>query len=257
MEITLEHISFAYTPGVPVLHDVTPVTAPNGVTALLGSNGSGKSTLLKIISGLCKPDSGCAGIDGEAIYTMSPRRRAAKIAVIPQQITNPGACTVAEVVAMGCYHRTPLAHKLPDNEKDLLAEVLLATGITHLRNRSCNELSGGEMQLVMAAQSFMQVPTGGILLADEPASMLDPARKKAFAELLRTYAPKRDITLFTTHEPALAAKYADRVILLKSGTVIASGTPDMVLTEDNLQAAYGSTPEILQTCSGLQIPFFF
>ena len=156
MKLVLENICFSYTSSTRVLSEVTLAPHPGGVTALLGSNGSGKSTLLKIISGMYRPDSGKAEIDSIPIASLPGRIRAANIAMIRQYPVNPGAYTVAEIIAMGCYHRTPRNSRLPDKEKQLLDSVLELAGIYHLRNRRCNELSGGELQLVMAAQSFMQ-----------------------------------------------------------------------------------------------------
>ena len=255
MKLLLENISFCYHKPLQVLADISISPVPGGITALLGSNGSGKSTMLKIISGIYPPTSGKAEINGISIASMSPHKRAAMIAMIRQQPVQT-AYSVAETVAMGCYHRTSRWGSLPETEMKLLNNVLEISGITHLRNRSCDELSGGELQMVMAAQSLMQLPAGGILLADEPASMLDPAKKTAFAKLLRTGAASKTATVVTTHDPAFAARYADMVILLKSGRVIAAGTPAETLTAQKLAAAYDCTPEILATADGLKIPFF-
>lgn len=242
MRFVVENVHFAYNDR-NVLDGIFLELFPGGITALLGSNGTGKSTLIKIMAGVLRPDAGRVEADGVAVWKLSPAQRAGLIGVISQNVANPGGFTVEEVVAMGGYHRQGYG-KLSAVERKLLDEALAVTGTEYLRQRRCDQLSGGELQLVMAAQTVMQVPEGGILLADEPVSMLDPARKKSFAMLLKKIARKHSGTLVATHDPLFAAKYADRILMMKNGRIISSGTPEEMLTVEKLTDVYGTAPEI-------------
>ena len=113
------------------------------------------------------------------------------------------------------------------------------------------------MQLVLGFGSRCNLlRVNGILLADEPASMLDPARQRMLAGILRDWRNTLSALVMTTHDPAFAARYADRVLLLAEGTVVADGSTDQVLTAENLRRTYGCEPEFARDASNHLIPIF-
>ncbi len=255
MKIEARSLEFSYS-GTPVLRGIDFTSSPGELTVILGANGGGKSTLLRLFAGYLRPTAGTLLVDGAAPWRLPPRRRAAAAAVISQLRPVGNPFTVFETVAMGAYHRIPLNGRMPPEEIAAVEEALEVFGLGGLAGRRCAELSGGEMQLAAAARARVQAAPGSILLADEPASMLDPARQRMLAGILKQWKSTLSALVMTTHDPAFAARYADRAVLLAEGTIIADGRPDQVLTAENLRRTYGCEPEFARDASDHLIPIF-
>ena len=221
-----------------VLRDVTLDVNPGEVLALIGPNGVGKSTLIRATSGALKPASGRITIDGHDLYRLPIEQRARLIAVVPQAVRLPESFTAFETVLMG---RTPYLGWLGrESEKDRSAvrAAMDRTGTRELADRLIGELSGGEQQRVLIARALAQ--SSPTLLLDEPTAHLDLKHQAGVLGLVRDLAhDERYAVLIALHDLNLAAQYADRVALLSNGSVAAIGTPEFVLTEENLSAAYG------------------
>jgi iron complex transport system ATP-binding protein len=221
-----------------VLRNISLDVNAGEVLALIGPNGVGKSTLLRACSGTLKPIGGCVLIDGQDVHRLRVEDRAKLIAVVPQAVRLPEIFNVFETVLMG---RTPYVGWLGrESEKDRLAveAALDRTYTLDLADRPIGELSGGEQQRVMIARALAQ--SARILLLDEPTAHLDLKHQASVLSLVSDLAHAENYAvLIALHDLNLAAQYADRVALLSNGSVAAIGTPEEVLTEENLSPAYG------------------
>ncbi len=221
-----------------VLRDVNLTVHAGEVLAVIGPNGVGKSTLIRASSGSLKPAGGRVTIDGRDVHHLRVEERAKLIAVVPQAIRLPEAFSVFETVLMG---RTPYLGWLGrESEKDRSAvqSALERTGTLELTDRPLGELSGGEQQRVLIARALAQAAR--TLLLDEPTAHLDLKHQAGVLSLVRSLAhAENHAVLIALHDLNLAAQYADRVALLSNSGVAALGTPEEVLTAENLSPAYG------------------
>ena len=208
------------------------------VVGLIGPNGAGKSTLLRLLSGLWKPSSGEVLLNGQPITSFNTRQIAQLIGQVQQSAALDAPFTVQEVVAMG---RNPHIRRFEIEKPHDRATVLQAMRVTNtqtLANRAVNRLSGGERQRVLLARALAQEPS--ILLLDEPTSNLDIRHQIEILALVQqqAYIGRLGI-LIAIHDLSMAARFCDRLILLNDGHVMAEGTPETVLTAENLAAAFG------------------
>ena len=204
------------------------------LVGLLGPNGSGKTSLLRCAYRFQRPDQGSVELDGEALWSRSPRWCAQRVAVVLQEFPQDFGLTVAEVAAMG---RTP--HKGlfdGDDQADLalVEQALARVGLTEHKRQAFAHLSGGEKQRVLLARALVQQPT--LLILDEPTNHLDPRYQLELLQLIKTLGLA---TLASFHDLNLAAAFCDRLYVLDHGRVVASGTPAEVLTEALLAEVYG------------------
>src|SRR5512135_1771419 len=221
-----------------VLRNISLDVKPGEVLAVIGPNGVGKSTLIRTCSGNLKPSDGHIFVNGQDVQRLKVEERAKLIAVVPQAVRLPETFTVFETVLMG---RTPYLGWLGrESKKDRWAvqAALDRTGTLELADRPIGELSGGEQQRVLIARALAQ--SARTLLLDEPTAHLDLKHQASVLSLVCDLAHAENYAvLIALHDLNLAAQYADRVALLSNGTVAAIGTPEAVLTEENLSPAYG------------------
>jgi iron complex transport system ATP-binding protein len=208
------------------------------VFGVLGPNGAGKSTLLAALSGELMPSAGQVLLQGRALGDWPDVERARCLAVLPQSSTLSFAFRVADVVAMGRLpHRTGR-----DADAAIVAAALAVADAQHLAARNYLKLSGGERQRVHLARVLAQLWPGGpgrVLLLDEPTSMLDPAHQHSILQAVRGFAAQGGTALVILHDLNLAARYCDRLMLLKNGCSHAEGSVDEVLRAEPLQAVFG------------------
>jgi iron complex transport system ATP-binding protein len=226
-------------PGAPraALDGVTLEIATGSLTAVLGPNGSGKSTLLRALLGVVRPSAGTATLDGRDVRAWDRRDLARRVGVVPQLETIAFPLSVRELVAMGRYpHLGPLRAEGPA-DRAAVAAALERCDIVELETRSVTELSGGELQRVRIARALAQEPTA--LALDEPTASLDMRHEMSILELLREWADGGMTVLLITHQLNLAARFADRVVLLDEGRVAASGTPAEVFRREVMESVYG------------------
>ena len=235
--LSIEDVTIRYEART-VLRNISLAVKASEVLALIGPNGVGKSTLLRACSGTLKPISGRVLIAGQDVQRLHIADRAKLIAVVPQAVRLPEIFSVFETVLMG---RTPYLGWLGrESEKDRSAvqAALDRTATLDLADRPIGELSGGEQQRVLIARALAQ--SARILLLDEPTAHLDLKHQAGVLSLVRDLAHTENYAvLLALHDLNLAAQYADRVALLSNGAVAAIGTPEEVLTEENLSPAYG------------------
>lgn len=207
-----------------------------GLVCILGPNGVGKSTLLHAINRLQAPTDGKVLIDGEDAAEMGRRDIARKVAYIPQASDEAFSMSVLDAVLMGRHPISSFSTRREDLR--IAARCMRMLGIEDLAGRRFDGLSSGQRQKVMIARGLAQ--EARIVLLDEPTSNLDLRHQLETMKLLRDVAAAEGIVIVAVcHDINLAARYADRMILLADGRVKADGTPSEVITPDNIRDVYG------------------
>jgi iron complex transport system ATP-binding protein len=232
-----------------VLHDVSFAVPGGQFVALVGPNGSGKSTLLRAIFRACRPSSGRVLVDGEDVWRSTPRVAARRTGVLLQEQHAGFEFSVAETVAHGRTPHLGQFDRLSPRDHEIVADVCERTGLTPFAHRRLGELSGGERQRVLLARALAQRPT--LLVLDEPTNHLDIRHQLDLLELVR----ELDVTVVAAlHGLDLAAAYADMVVVLRDGRVVASGPPD-VLTGDLVGDVFGVECEVDTTAGRPRFAF--
>jgi iron complex transport system ATP-binding protein len=217
--------------------DVTLSLSEGEVLALLGGNGAGKTTLFKTMLGLLPVKAGDILLDDRPISGWSRRERALRIAYVPQAHAASFPFPVRDVVMMGrTAHIAPFS--MPTRHDTAIAEAALESlGILRLADAPYTEISGGERQLTLIARAIAQ--QARIVVMDEPTANLDYGNQLRLLEHIRQLAARGPSIVLSTHNPDHALQAADRVALLKGGTLVAVGTPGAVLTPQALKDIYG------------------
>lgn len=208
------------------------------VLGVLGPNGAGKSTLLGALSAELPPSRGAVLLEDRELSAWPGPQRAQRLAVLPQTSSLSFAFRVEEVVGMG---RLPHATGR-QRDDEIIAEALQAADAGHLAGRSYLELSGGERQRIHLARVLAQLWPGSVgqtLLLDEPTSMLDPLHQHTTLASVGDFARQGVAVMVILHDLNLAARYCDRILLLRQGRPHAIGTPDEVLRAEALRAVFG------------------
>ncbi len=206
------------------------------VVALVGPNGCGKTTLLRTISGLLAPQQGAVYLDGQRLHQMHPGEIASRLASIEQEIHCAFEISVREAVALGRLPYLTRWGRVSRTDQAAIDQAMRQTQIDRFADRPVQTLSSGERQRVWLAMALAQEPE--ILLLDEPTSHLDIASQLEIMHLVRTLAEQGIAILLSLHDLNLAAHYADRLVLLSEGQLLAIGGPADVLTESLLERAY-------------------
>ncbi len=232
MSVQVDHVEVRLA-GQTILHDLSLDVADGAMVGLLGPNGSGKSTLLRTLWHALPPAAGAVLIDGENVAELSARERAHRIGVLMQDDGTDPRYTVREVVETGRLpHRSLLG--ADEDPGDPVGEALAQAGVAEFADRRIDTLSGGQRQRVLAARTLAQATP--VVLLDEPTNHLDLA---AQLELLELFRHRGGTVIAALHDLNLAAAYCDRLHLLNQGGVVASGTPDEVLTPERIGAVFG------------------
>jgi iron complex transport system ATP-binding protein len=245
MSATVEVRDLSVTLGsTEAVRGASAAVEPGEWLAVIGPNGAGKTTFLRALAGLV-PFDGTVLLDGHSIRNGGRRQIARLVALVPQLPETPPALTVSEYVLLG---RTPhIGYLASESSADraAAAEAIDRLGLGPLINRSLGSLSGGEHQRVVLARALAQ--EAPILLLDEPTSALDLGRQQQALELLDELRHHQPLTVISAmHDLSLAGQYADRVLLLERGQIIADGTPDEVITEPTIASAYGADVRVLR-----------
>jgi len=249
--LSVINLSFGYGHR-PVLQDVTFSVEIDTICGLLGPNASGKTTLLKCIDGVFTPKSGSVHVEGNSVSRLGRRDVARLMAVVPQQTTVVFSFTALQMVVMGRAARLT-QFRLPSMRDYCEAETALdGLGIADLAGRFFNELSGGEKQLVLLARALFQ--DTHILLLDEPTSHLDFKNQFMLMDVIRDVTKKKRLTtLVSLHDPNLAARYCDSMVMLKAGRLYKEGPKDVVFEKDTLEEVYGMKVQVENTSDGTSV----
>lgn len=234
--LDIESLSFNYG-AAKVLDNITFSAEKGECIGILGPNGSGKSTLLKTLSRILDPTSGRVVLCGKELERYSTKELARSMAVVPQDTNIDFDFTCLEVVLMG---RNPHMRRFEiegRKDADIAREAMMLTNTWHLRERPFVELSGGERQRVIIARALAQQPS--VLLLDEPVSHLDINHQIEILDLVERLKKERGlVVIIILHDMNLAARYCDRLILLFNNSILATGGPDEVITQENIRKAF-------------------
>jgi iron complex transport system ATP-binding protein len=229
--------------GRPVVDRVDVDVADGEWVALIGPNGAGKTTLLRALARLV-PFAGEIAIDGRPLAELSRGELARLVAVVPQEPSTPPWMTVAEYVLLGrTPHLGPLA-KEGARDREAAARALARLDLLAFVDRRLGTLSGGEKQRVVVARALAQ--EAAIVLLDEPTAALDIGHQQQALDLLDGLRAESGLTLVAAmHDLTLAAQYADRMVLLDGGRVVADGAPTEVLTAPVIARHYGAAIDVV------------
>lgn len=235
MKLTINKLSFNYD-GIEVLKNVQLEIGLGEMLSIVGPNGSGKSTLLKCINRILKTKHNTVLIDGKDASKLSLKELSKLMGYVPQTSTSTFPFTVFDIVLMG---RKPYIHwNISQRDNDIVAEMLEFLGIGHLAMRHFTELSGGEQQKVIIARALAQQPR--LLLLDEPTSSLDIRHQLEILCMLKGLAQSKERSVVVSmHDLNMASRFSNHMLMLKQGSIYAVGTPEDVLTEENIEAVYG------------------
>lgn len=240
--IDIRNISVDYG-RVQVIRGASFDLAAGQVTALIGPNGTGKSSLLKALGGLL-PAGGTVSMDGQVL---TPARRQARIAYMPQDTAANSSLSLIEIVLLGRLGRLGL--RVPADLVTAAVQALATFGLDHLQHRTTAEVSGGQRQLTFLAQALFRQPD--VLLLDEPTAALDLRHQLIVLGAVRDFARQQNRpVLIALHDLSLAAQFADRMICLHQGRVHAAGAPTDVLTAPRLRDVYGVIARVDQGHAG-------
>lgn len=247
MKLVIKDLEFCYTSRT-ILNKITMELRPSEMLGIIGPNGSGKSTLIQCIDGLLKPKTGSILLDGTDIKNMSRKEMAKKVGYVPQTTSRSFfPSTVLDTVLMG--RRPHLGWRSCNKDLRNVIEVLRLIGIEDLAMSDINELSGGQQQKVLIARALAQEPS--VLLLDEPTSNLDIKHQLEVTEIIREKVIERNISaIMAVHDLNLASKYTDRIIMMKDGKIFDTGTPESVLTPENIRSVYGVVAEVINNNGG-------
>jgi len=246
--IVAKDLTVAYN-GKAVLHGVDLEVAPGEMVAVIGPNGSGKTTLLRAVAGIIRIRSGSVSIDGKPVEGMPRRESARLVAMVPQDPVIPRGMTAYEYVLLG---RTPyIGYWGTDSADDRrrAAEALERLEATEFGERPLDRLSGGERQRVVLSRALAQ--DSHALLLDEPTTALDIGHQQTVLDLVDGLRHERGTAVLGAfHDLTLAAQYADRMVLLAEGEVIADGSPAQVLNPEMLARFSGARVTVLEGPGG-------
>lgn len=228
--------------GQTILRGVDLEVDEGDFIGLIGPNGSGKTTLLRAIGRVLKPIEGRIFLDGQDIYKTDHKAIAQVVATVPQETPITFGFAVREVVMMGRLPHLKRFAREQLHDIKVVEEAMERAGAAQLADRSIAELSGGEKQKVIIAQALAQEPR--LLLLDEPTSHLDISHQLEILDLIKSLTRQGLAVISVFHELNLAAQYSDRLVLLKDGLVRATGSPEEVLTTENLWAHFKVTAVI-------------
>ena len=220
-----------------VLDGVDLSLEPGRLTALIGPNGAGKTTLLRAMAGLAMPRAGEVVLEGTSVARLRASERARAIAYLPQGGAVAWPLRVASVVALGRLPYGERPDDLPPLSREAVATALRSVGLQGFEDRPATSLSGGERARMLLARALAtQAP---VLLADEPVGALDPRHQLVVLDVLKAHARAGATVVAILHDLTLAARFADEIVLLEQGKIVASGPPAAVLTEARLAASFG------------------
>jgi iron complex transport system ATP-binding protein len=250
MSVALEARGVSVTIGRSrILSDFSAKVERGEWIAVIGPNGAGKTTILRALAGLIA-FSGQVLVEDRGVRSSTRRQLARQIALVPQQPQTPPELTVAEYVLLG---RTPhIGYFATETRSDRLAaeRAMARLSLRQFTDRSLGSLSGGELQRVVLARALAQeAPT---LLLDEPTSALDLGRQQQALELIDGLRRDSELTVISAmHDLSLAGQYADRLLLLDGGRLVAQGNPGAVLSEEAIATHYGARVRVIRENGGV------
>jgi iron complex transport system ATP-binding protein len=234
VKISIKDLTFSYKSN-KILDNLNINVDDSEIVSLVGPNGSGKTTLIKCIDRILKPK-GSILLEGREVQEMKQQEIARQIGYVPQSSATPLATTVFDTVLMG--RRPHISWRVSDFDLDKVSDTLERLNLQDLAMRDFGQLSGGQKQKVLIARALVQEPT--VLLLDEPTSNLDMKHQLDVMETISSMVKEKGISaVMAIHDLNLAARFSDKLVMLKKGLVYATGSPIDLLSEKNISDVYG------------------
>jgi len=234
VKISIKDLTFSYKSN-KILDDLNINVEDSEIVSLVGPNGSGKTTLIKCIDRILKPR-GSILLEGREVQEMKQQEIARQIGYVPQSSATPLATTVFDTVLMG--RRPHIGWRVSDFDLDKVSDTLERLNLQDLAMRDFGQLSGGQKQKVLIARALVQEPA--LLLLDEPTSNLDMKHQLDVLETISSMVKEKGISaVMAIHDLNLAARFSDKLVMLKKGVIYAAGTPIDLLSEKNISDVYG------------------
>ncbi|GGK13829.1 cobalamin/Fe3+-siderophore ABC transporter ATP-binding protein [Streptomyces camponoticapitis] len=221
-----------------VVHELELAVPDGRVTVIVGPNACGKSTTLRALGRLLKPKSGSVLLDGAELASIPTRKIAQSIGLLPQSPSAPEAITVADLVSRGRQPHQRWWQQWSEEDERAVTDAMARTDVTDLAERPVDELSGGQRQRVWIAMALAQETD--LLLLDEPTTFLDIAHQVEVLDLVRRLNHDQGRTVvIVLHDLNQAARYADHLVAMKEGRIVAEGPPSEVVTADLVRQVFG------------------
>ncbi|MCA9912368.1 MAG: ABC transporter ATP-binding protein [Anaerolineae bacterium] len=239
----IKNLSLSYDNETIIVHELNLHIQPGKITALVGANGCGKSTLLRGLSRLLKPVKGNVYLDGHDIHAMKAKDLAKQLGILPQSPTAPEGLTVHELVAQGRYPHQSWFQQWSQEDERIVEDALVTTNLAMFADRPVDTLSGGQRQRAWIAMA-LALQTD-ILLLDEPTTYLDLAYQMDVLDLLDDLNAQGRTIVLVLHDLNQAARYADTVVAMRGGQIVAHGAPEEVVTPQNILQVFGLEAEVV------------
>jgi len=248
MRLDVSNVAYSYDGENNVFEDIAFSVGEGDIFCILGPNGTGKSTLIKCIGNLLRLKRGSIKLEGEDILSLDNVDVAKKIGYIPQVHSPTFPFSVLDVVLMGRVPHLSLLSSPTKKDTNIAEDAIKTVGISHLIDKPYTEISGGERQLVLLARVLAQQPS--ILLLDEPTSHLDFGNQIRILNRIDKLAKNGLSIIMASHFPDHAFLSSNKVAIMKGGTFIGMGSPDEVITEENMKSAYGVDVKVVYVGDG-------
>lgn len=237
MTFEVQNGNFSYPNGRKILDNVSFSVEKGRMLAILGPNGAGKTTLLRCMMGFLNWTVGKSLLDGKDIAAMNQRELFSLVAYVPQAKNSVLSASVKDMVLLGRSSRYSIFGKPGLRDREIVMETLDSLDLTHLAERPCSKLSGGELQMALIARAIASEPQ--IIILDEPESNLDFKNQLIVLKTLHALTEQGISCIFNTHYPVHALRHADKALLLDKNGGICFGDVHTVITEENMRAAFG------------------
>ena len=235
-------LSLAYDDRV-VVEDLTLDIPPRAFTLIVGPNACGKSTLLRALARILPPRTGEVVLDGRSIHTLPVKQVARRLGLLPQSAIVPETITVRDLVGRGRFPHQSFLRQWSEADRLAVEKALAATEVTELADRAVDELSGGQRQRAWLAMVLAQQTP--LLLLDEPTTFLDITHQLDVLDLCADLRDDGYTVVVVLHDLNHACRYADHLVCLKDGEVVAAGPPAEVVTPELVETVFDLTAAIV------------
>jgi iron complex transport system ATP-binding protein len=219
--------------------------------AVLGPNGAGKTSLLRALLGMTALAGGSAQLDGQDCASLPATERAKLVSYLPQRRPLAWPNKVRDIIALGRFAHGAALGRLGPQDSDAVAAAIAACSLEDFADRSADTLSGGEIARVHFARAI--AASAPLLIADEPTAALDPLHQLGIAKLIRDFVDSGGGALVVLHDVALAARFADRLIWMRGGHIVADGSPAETLNAELMRDVYGVSAHVAQDANGFDV----